>query len=63
MALLVGLSRRNEDHFHAADLFHLVVLDFGEDQLLTDAQSVVAATVEGLVADAAEVANAGKSDR
>ena len=62
LALLIGLGRSNKDHFHAADLFHLIVLDFGEDQLLADAQGVVAAAVEGLVAYAAEVAQTGQSD-
>ena len=33
---------------HAANLVHLVVFDFGEDQLLLEAHGVVAAAVEGV---------------
>ena len=49
------------DHdVHDADLVDLVILDLGEDQMLLDAQGIVAAAVEGVSGDAAEVADAGQ---
>ena len=57
----VGLSGGADDDVHAADLVDLIVLDLGEDQLLLDAQGIVAAAVEGVGADAAEVADTGQS--
>ena len=40
---LVGGSRSYENDIHSANLVDLVVLDLGEDQLLLDTQSKVAA--------------------
>ena len=47
-----GVGRSN-------DPFYLVVLDLGEDQLLLDAQGIVAAAVKGVGADAADPAGRG----
>ena len=47
-ALFVSLGAGNENDFHAANLLNLLVLDFGEDQLFTQAQGVVTAAIEGL---------------
>ena len=60
-AFFIGLSGGDNDDVHAADLVDLIVLDLGEDQLLLDAQGIVAAAVEGVGADAAEVADTGQS--
>ena len=38
----------------------LVILDLGEDQLLLDAEAVVASAVEGVGVDTAEVADTGQ---
>ena len=46
---------------HAADLVDLVILDLGEDQLLLDAEAVVASAVEGVGVDTAEVTDTGQS--
>ncbi len=46
--LFVGLSGGADDDVHAADLVDLIVLDLGEDQLLLDAEGIVAAAVEGV---------------
>ena len=54
------LSGGADDDVHTTDLVDLVVLDLGEDQLLLDAQAVVAAAVKGVGVDAAEVADAGQ---
>ena len=59
-ASLIGLSSGADHDVHAADLVDLVVLDLGEDQLLLHAQGIVAAAVEGVSGDAAEVADAGQ---
>src|SRR5579883_1988917 len=61
-ALTVVLRRRRNRDVHAPDLIDLVVLDLGEDDLLLDAQAVVAATVEGARRHAAEIADAGHRD-
>src|SRR5699024_12162054 len=58
--LFIGVRGGADDHIHAADLVDLVVLDLGEDQLLPDAQGIVAAAVEGVGVDALEVADAGQ---
>ena len=50
----------HEGDVHAAGAIDLVVLDLREDELLGDAQGVVAAAVEALRRDAAEVADARK---
>lgn len=49
LAFLVGPRRRHYYHLQAANAVYLVVFDLGEDQLLTQAETVVAAPVEALV--------------
>src|SRR5579863_3281402 len=61
-ALTVVLRRRRNRDVHAPDLVDLVVLDLGENDLLLDAQAVVAAAVEGARRHAAEVADARHRD-
>ena len=60
VSLLVSLGRRNERNLHAEDLGDLVDVDLREDDLLGDAEGVVALTVELLV-DTLEVADTGQS--
>ena len=60
---LVGLGGGDENHLHAADLFDLVVLDLGEDELLFQTEGVVASAVESVGIDALEVAHSRKSER
>ena len=62
LGLLVGLSGGDEADVHAADRIDLVEVDLGEDDLLLQAEGVVAAAIEGVAVDAAEVANAGQRD-
>src|SRR5438477_3970457 len=52
--LVVGFSGGVDGDVHSAQRVDLVVLDLGEDDLLLDAQAVIAAAVEGAVGDAAE---------
>src|SRR5256886_13561083 len=54
--------RRSDGDVHAPDLIDLVVLDFGENDLLLHAQRVVALAVEGARRHAAEVADARHRD-
>ena len=61
--LFVGLRRGGDDDVHAPDRLGLVVVDLGEHQVLLDPERVVAAPVEGLRVQAAEVANARQRDR
>ena len=44
----VGLGRGGDGNIHALDLFHFVVVDLGKNQLILDAQRVIAAPVERL---------------
>src|SRR5690348_14196549 len=60
--LVVRLRRRGDGDVHAPERVDLVVLDLGEDDLLADAQAVVAPAVEGAVRHAAEVADARHGD-
>ena len=62
ISLLVSRSRRNERNLHTEDLGDLVDIDLREDDLLGDAEGVVALTVELLV-DTLEIPDSGKSDR
>src|SRR5512145_2211356 len=62
LGVVVALGGRADGHVHAGDLLHLVVVDLGEDDLLADAERVVAAAVEGLGRGAAEVAHAWQRD-
>src|SRR5262245_59533938 len=60
--VVVPPGRGADGHVHAGDLLDLVVLDLREDDLLADAERVVAAAVEGLRRGAAEVAHARQRD-
>src|SRR6202789_3936622 len=60
--MLVVARRRGDGDVHATDLIDLVVLNLRENDLLLDAQAVVAAAVEGTGADAAEVPDARNRD-
>src|SRR6185437_1850566 len=55
---LVGLRGSVEHDVHAPHRFGLVVVDFQEHHMLLHAHGIVAAAVEGLGVDAAEVAHA-----
>src|SRR3712207_5832722 len=57
-SLFVVARGRDDGDVHAARLVHLVEIDLGEDELVADAERVVAAPVERLRRDAAEVAHA-----
>src|SRR5579863_9887033 len=57
--MFVVVRRRGDGYVHATNLIDLVVLNLGEDDLLFDAQAVIAAAVEGSGADAAKVPDAG----
>src|SRR5918911_4309135 len=61
-ALLVVAGRRDHRDVHSLDLLDLVVVDLGEDDLLADAERVVALAVEGLRRHALEVADARQRD-
>src|SRR5215469_14202215 len=58
----VRSRRRDDDDVHPANVANLVVIDLGEDELLFEAERVVAAAVEALARDAAEVAHARQGD-
>ena len=60
--LVVGLRSGADDDVHAPDLLDLVVVDLREHDVLLDAQGVVAAAVERLRVQAAEVAHARQRD-
>src|SRR4051812_31403581 len=57
VGLAVGRGRRRDGDVEPADLVDLVIVDLGEDDLLADAEVVVAAPVEGARRQAAEVAD------
>lgn len=61
-SLFVGAGGRGDDDVQAANFIDFIVVDFGEDELFLDAESVIASAVEGIAIDAAEVANAWESD-
>ncbi len=63
MRLFVGLRRRVDDDVHAPHGFGLVVVDFDEDDVLLQAHRVIAAAVEALRVQAAEVAHARQRHR
>src|SRR5919198_2467657 len=63
VGLGVGLRARRDRHVEPADLVDRVVVDLGEDDLLADAERVVAAPVERRGLEAAEVADARDRDR
>src|SRR5215469_8530844 len=59
--LIVGLGRRAHNDVHAPDRLGFVVVDLGENDVFLDAEREVAAPVEALRIEAAEVANARQS--
>src|SRR3954454_4730051 len=61
--LLVVLGGGRDRDIEAADLVDAVVVDLGEDDLLADADRIVAATVEGARVEPAEVADPRQRDR
>ena len=62
LALLVSLGGGHDGDVHAAGVVDLVEVDLREDELLGDAHGEVAAAVEALRGDAAEVADARDGD-
>src|ERR1700758_3413507 len=60
--LVVGLRRGANRDVHAPRLPHLVEVDFGENDVLLDAERIIAAAVEALRIEAAEIAHAGQRD-
>src|SRR6516164_194459 len=56
--LIVAARRRAYGDVHAPDIGHLVVIDLWENNVLTDAERVVAAPIEALRIEPAEVAHA-----
>src|SRR6185503_5278173 len=58
--LFVGPRRRVDDDVHAPNRFRLVVVDFDENDVFLQAERVVAASVEALGVQSAEVAHARK---
>src|SRR5579862_3828888 len=60
--LLVVLRRRADDDVQPQDRFRLVVVDLGENDVFLDAHRVVAAPVEALRVQPAEVAHARQRD-
>src|SRR5438093_917306 len=62
LALGVVAGARHHRDVQARDVLHRVVVDLGEDDLLADAERVVAAAVEALGRDALEVAHARQRD-
>src|SRR5262245_38864620 len=61
--LFIGLGRRHHRHVHAARLVDLHVVDLGEQQLIAQAERVVAAAVEAARRHTLEVADARQRDR
>src|SRR5471032_692739 len=55
---VVGLGGRGDRNIHTTQRIDLVVLDFREDDLLFDADVVVATAIEGAAIDATEIAHA-----
>src|SRR5450759_4547185 len=60
--LVVGAGCGYDRHFPPAELVDLVVVDLREDELLAQAERVVAAAIETLRVDAAEVADSRQRD-
>src|SRR5271154_5091698 len=63
LSLFIRLRTGRDRDVEAADLLDAVVVDLGENDLLADAQRVVAAPVERVRVEAAEVADAREGDR
>ena len=62
LGFFVGGRGGADADVHAADLIDLIVLDFGEDQLLTDTEVIVATAIKAVAVNAAEVAYTGQSN-
>src|SRR3989454_3516821 len=62
LRVLVRAGRRDDVDIHAADLVHLVVDDLRQDQLLAEAEGIVAPAVEALGRYAPEVAHPRQGD-
>src|SRR3954447_4166853 len=62
-SVFVGLGGSRDRHVETADLLDVVVVDLRENDLLTDAERVVAAAVERVRVEAPEVADARERDR
>src|ERR1700742_652614 len=60
--LVVGLGRGADRDVHATRFRDLVEVDLGENDVLLDAERIVAAAVEALRVQPAEVAHAGERD-
>src|SRR5271156_5860775 len=61
-ALFVASCRGGDGYVHALDFVHPRVIDFREDQLVLDAQRVIAAPVERVRRQALKVADARQDD-
>src|SRR4051794_38961678 len=61
--VVVGLGGRRDRDVETTDLLDVVVVDLREDDLLPDAHRVIAAPVEGVRVQAAEVTDARERDR
>src|SRR6266436_8768373 len=61
-SLVIGARRRAYGDVHAPDLRRLVIVDLGENDVLLEAERKVAAAVEALRVEAAEVAHARQRD-
>src|SRR5450432_281682 len=59
-ALRIGAGRGGDGNVHTLGFLNLGVVDFRENQLVLDAQRVVAAAIEGFARNTAEVAHAGQ---
>src|SRR3954471_1841319 len=62
-SVVVGLGGSRDRHVETADLLNVVVVDLREDELLADADRIVAASVERIGVETAEVADARERDR
>src|SRR5258705_300877 len=62
LGLLVGLRRRHDADLEPAETVNLVVFDLREGELFSQSQRIVAAPVERLAGDAAEVADPGQGE-
>ena len=58
----IGLCGGGDSDVHTAQLLDLIVIDLGEDDLFLQAHAVVAAAVECVCGNTAEVTNTGKSN-
>ena len=56
------MGGRGDDNVQAANFIDFIVVDFRENELFLDAESVIASAVEGIAVDASEVADAREGD-